>query len=111
MKKRDLEMASNPVPGASDVAHREASRFISYSQPYANGWLNIESDGTRATTTPSAEWVFSAQRRAGLWISTAVEPLCALEETGKGSGDDYFGDSLANKSKRHRTHHAALRGW
>ena len=69
------------------------------------------SDGIRATTIPSAEWIFSAQRRSGLWISTAVEPLRALEETGKGSGDDYFGDSLANKSKRHRTHHAALRGW
>ena len=30
----------------------------------------------------------------------------------KGSGDDYFGESLANKSKGHRTYHAAaLRGW
>ena len=56
--------------------------------------------------------LLTAQRCAGLWVSTAVGPLRALEETGKGSGDDYFGDSLANKSKRHRTHHAAaLRGW
>ena len=111
MKTRDFEVASAPKPGASDVAHREASRFISYSQPYADGWLNIESDGTKDTTIDSAAWLFSAQRRSGLWVSTAVDSLRGLEETGKGDADDYFGDSLANKSKHHRTHHAALRGW
>ena len=37
--------------------------------------------------------------------------LQALEEQGKGEGDDYSGDSLANASIHHRTHHAALRAW
>ena len=52
------------------------------SQPYANGWLNIESDGTRATASLSRVGLLTAQRCAGLWVSTAVEPLRALEETG-----------------------------
>ena len=72
---------------------------------------NIESDGTKDTTIDSAAWLFSAQRRSGLWVSTAVDSLRGLEETGKGHADDYFGDSLANRSKHHRTHHAELRGW
>ena len=47
----------------------------------------------------------------GLFISAAVPTLQALEEQGKGEGDDYSGDSLANASIHHRTHHAALRAW
>ena len=73
MKTRDFEVASAPKPGASDVAHREASRFISYSQPYADGWLNIESDGTKDTTIDCAACSLarSAVQASGslpLWI-------------------------------------------
>ena len=60
MPVRDVKTASEHLPGMSSVANREATRFMSYSQPYADGWLNIESDGTRDTTTPSAEWRLAA---------------------------------------------------
>ena len=37
--------------------------------------------------------------------------LQALEEQGKGEGNDYFGDSLANAANQHCTYHATLRAW
>ena len=98
----------NQAPATSPTAKQAASFRTPSRMPTAG---LTSSDGTKDTTIDSAAWLFSAQRRAGLWISTAVDSLQGLEETGKGDADDYFGDSLANKSKHHRTHHAALRGW
>ena len=111
MLARDAASKTTPQHGDSAVAHREASRFIGVSQPYSNGWLNIEPDGSKATTVPTAEFVYAAQRRAGLYISAAVDTLRELHSDDPALTDDYFGDSLSNQSKRHRTHHAALRGW
>ena len=42
----------------------------------------------------SAEWVFSAQRCASLWVSTAVGPLQALEETGKAAATTILANLL-----------------
>ena len=70
-------------PGQSAPRHREASRLVSASTPYADGWLAADPDGSAATSIPTDEFRCGLQRRLGLWISAFVPAVRALLAAGQ----------------------------
>ena len=106
---RDDTVAPSPSGGASTVCHREASRLISASTPYANGWLVADPDGSRATAVPTDEFRTGLQRRLGLWISSFVPAAAALRA--RGMAVDNYGDAADGRANHNRQHNAALHCW
>ena len=109
----DTALDALPAPdrpvGCSAAPHREASRLISASTPYADGWLRADPDGTAATAIPSDTFRFALQRRCGLYISDFVDTAAALLD--RGIACDMLGDYADGRSNHTQRHGGALRGW
>lgn len=108
--EHDAELKRNPQPGDSVVAHREQSRLIATSQPYANAWVNMVPDGTTRTRLSTKQWRAIAQRRVGLHLSATKKALAELHDAGE-SAADYLGDAITNAPNKSRRHHGGLHGW
>jgi hypothetical protein len=66
---QDLQTARDKINGSSAVKHREASRLISTSMPYATAWHSVPPDGTTGTKIATPQWRASMQRQLGLHLS------------------------------------------
>ena len=91
------------------MAHREQSRLIATSQPYANAWVNMVPDGTTRTRLSTKQWRAIAQRRVGLHLSATKKALAELHDAGE-SAADYLGDAITNAPNKSRRHHDGLHG-
>jgi len=105
----DAHNDANYTNGNSRVLRREATRLVSVSQPFADGWLTALPDGTKATALDSGDFVLNAQRRLGLHLSSSKATLVAL--AAHGVEVDFFGDASSNAACQNRRHRAALDGW
>ena len=109
MHARDARTAANPAPGDSAVQHREASRFIAVSQPYAGAWHAVPPDSRSASKLATPLWQSSMQRCLGLHLAAAKPALLELAELGETV--DFFGDAQVNSANANRRHNGGLRGW
>ena len=96
--------AENPT---CPIAHREATRFISVSQPGAGAAFDVSPDGTFATTVQSLDFTVMMQWRGGLDIAEYAAVSSGDEEGG--APLDRRGDSLANSGEYNRRHNRVLR--
>ena len=103
-----LPAADRPI-GCSAAPYREASRLVSTSTPYADGWLRADPDGTAATFIPSDAFRFALQRRCGLYISDFEATATSLLQ--RDVACDKLGDYTDGRSNHNRRHGGALRGW
>ena len=104
-----LRTSPSTADGSSATRHREASRLISASLPFADGWLKAEPDGSAATTIATAEFRVGLQRRLGLWLSAFVDAVAALVD--RGTPADYLGDYADGRANHKRRHDDPLRCW
>ena len=95
--------------GSSTVRHREASRLVSVSTPFADGWLRADPDGTTATAIPTDSFRLALQRRCGLWLSAFVDGAASLWD--RGVPMDFYGDYTDGRVNHSRRHGGALRSW
>jgi len=109
MHERDAYALANPAPGDSAVRHREASRFIAVSQPYAGAWHAVAPDSRGASKLATPLWQSSMQRCLGLHLAAAKPALLELAELGETV--DFFGDAQINAANANRRHNGGLRGW
>ena len=93
----------------SAVKHREASRLISTSMPYATAWHSVPPDGTTGTKIATPQWRASMQRQLGLHLSEAKPALVELAKYGETV--DFFGDDASNNANHNRRHNACLTAW
>jgi len=92
------------------VRHREATRFISASQPGSGSWLNMVPDASLPFARQrSALATIALQRHLGLYISSGID--AAHEEARKKGYDkpDYLGDRFCNSGAHGPRHNAVLR--
>ena len=104
----DDHMESN---GAAVRRRRESTRIIDTSQPHAGAFLRM------LPTSPAArirtdEWIWSLQRRFGLYVSAAAPTFNDLAAVGV-SDYDPLGDYLTNENLTCKSlpHDSALRVW
>ena len=97
-----------------EVKNREASHFISVSQPTSSGVLNIAPDGDFSTKVVNRTFAGYLQRRTSLNLSTAKKAFDEAEAKGEGvtvgkaTTTDRLGDALANNADHHRRHNGVL---
>jgi hypothetical protein len=106
---QDLQTARDKINGSSAVKHREASRLISTSMPYATAWHSVPPDGTTGTKIATPQWRASMQRQLGLHLSEAKPALVELAKYGETV--DFFGDDASNNANHNRRHNACLTAW
>ena len=100
----------SPAVGDSAVKHREQSRLIAVSQPYAGAWHAVAPDHTHPTQLATSLWQSNMQRQLGLHLSALKPTLNALADAGDEIGD-FFGDAATNGADHNRRHNGGLRGW
>ena len=84
------------------MPHREATRFLSASQPCAGSWLDAGLTDTRIRQhNESPAFLTAEQRRLGLYLTTVV--LAGLPGA--------LGDTYANAGEHTTRHNAAMYGW
>jgi hypothetical protein len=89
------------------IAHREATRFLSNSQPAAGAALEVSPDGTYGTTISSLNFAGILQYRGGLDLAEAIEVNRWRAESGQVS--DPKGDTFANGGEYNRRHNVVNR--
>ena len=89
------------------IANREATRFVSVSQPGAGAAFDVSPDGTFATTIQSLDFTVMMQWRGGLDIAEG-STISSGDEDG-GAPLDRKGDKLANAGEYNRRHNRVLR--
>ena len=97
---------------ASDtkISHREAARVVATSQFGAGMWLEAAPDASLPhSRIRSGPYVIALQRRAGLFLSSALAPNEELAAAGQ--EPDWLGDSACNAGEHSTRHHATNRAW
>ena len=105
----DADIDRRRPNGSSEVKRREATRLVSVSQPFANGWLRAEPDGSASTAVNSLTITSQLQRRFGLHLSVLMPTLLAHRDAGKRV--DFTGDAEVNHANANRRHHGLVRVW
>ena len=95
------------------VSMREASRFISISQPHSGDWCDLRTDGTHATTPLSCQTRIAIARRHGLYLADSHEVISQAVAAGDGDAESYdlLGDKLCNTDDCNTRHHEFCRAW
>ena len=101
----------------SRIPHREASRFISISQPGSGAWCAVRTNGTSATTPLSNQTRIAMARRHGLYLKDLVDVIDDMRASDdpdtrtEGLKQDILGDRLCNTDDCNTRHHEHLRAW
>ena len=101
--------AAEVAAGSTLRPDREACRAIATSQPFASGTLAAKPVAWE-TRVDSAEYVWSLQRRVGLYVTAALPTFTELREQ-LGIVYDPLGDTLvhAKETDKSAPHHAGVR--
>ena len=99
--RRADEVSPHPV-----IAHREASHFVSVSQPTSAGVLDTAPDGTFSTKVTNRVFATYLQRRGSLNLSCAKKAFDEAEA--RGEAVDRLGDGYANSADHNRRHNGVL---
>ena len=91
------------------VRNREATRFVSVSQPGSGSWLNVAPDASlHFSRQRSSIATIALQRRLGLYLASGIG-VANEEARTKNIKPDYLGDRRCNSGAHGPRHNAVLR--